>query len=122
MIMHGKMNYDKVVEAIENLSNDDAISLINEYCDDSRSYEGHIYYMSEFEEVAKFPENWEEVFNYSDFDRHCKYCYNGVYGWEATDDPWATSCPDDIACAICNYSFDPRSVDLDLEEDEYDDE
>lgn len=81
---------EKVREAIENLSNDEAVSLWNEYCSEDGRMDDYIYSMNEFDEIMgdMTPLDVARTCFYGDFCPADDYFwFNGYANLESSDFP-----------------------------------
>ena len=81
---------EKVMEAIENLSNDEAVSLWNEYCSEDGRMDDYIYSMNEFDEIMgdMTPLDVARTCFYGDFCPADDYFwFNGYANLESSDFP-----------------------------------
>lgn len=81
---------EKVMEAIENLSSDEAVSLWNEYCSEDGRMDDYIYSMNEFDEIMgdMTPLDVARTCFYGDFCPADDYFwFNGYANLESSDFP-----------------------------------
>ena len=81
---------EKVREAIENLSNDEAVSLWDEYCSEDGRMDDYIYSMNEFDEIMgdMTPLDVARTCFYGDFCPADDYFwFNGYANLESSDFP-----------------------------------
>lgn len=81
---------EKVREAIENLSNDEAVSLWNEYCSEDGRMDDYIYSMNEFDEIMgnMTPLDVARTCYYGEFCPADDYFwFNGYANLESSDFP-----------------------------------
>ena len=81
---------EKIREAIENLSNDEAVSLWNEYCSEDGRMDDYIYSMNEFDEIMgdMTPLDVARTCFYGDFCPADDYFwFNGYANLESSDFP-----------------------------------
>lgn len=130
--------YDKVLDVLSDLSEDDLISVWNEYCDANNYVDDRIYYMSELDDVYGYGvfdnspitdiiDTIRDDFN--DFDTSCDYFGVTMYGYESFDSPDSFSGFD--INDLCKYIVDNddalgenqlREVLEEIAEDEEDEE
>ena len=81
---------EKVMEAIENLSSDEAVSLWNEYCSEDGRMDDYIYSMNEFDEIMgnMTPLDVARTCYYGEFCPADDYFwFNGYANLESSDFP-----------------------------------
>lgn len=81
---------EKVMEAIENLSSDEAVSLWNEYCSEDGRMDDYIYSMNEFDEIMgnMTPSDVARTCYYGEFCPADDYFwFNGYANLESSDFP-----------------------------------
>lgn len=81
---------EKVMEAIENLSSDEAVSLWNEYCSEDGRMDDYIYSMNEFDEIMgdMTPLDVARTCFYGDFcPANDYFWFNGYANLESSDFP-----------------------------------
>lgn len=86
---------EKIVEAIENMNTNEAVTLWNEYCNEANRMDDYLYRMEEFDEIMGNAKPWEVA-------RACyysgKFCpaddwfwFNGYANLESSDYPTTDS-------------------------------
>lgn len=81
---------ERIIEAIENLSSDEAVSLWNEYCSEDNRMDDYIYSMNEFDEIMGDMKPWDVARTcfYGDFcPAHDYFWFNGYANLESSDFP-----------------------------------
>lgn len=116
-------SYDKIVEEIDNMSNDEIVNIWNEYCDEAGDSDEHIYEMDEFDNENNPPCDWDEFWEkrdeLEDFDHNDGYWYReGGFDLRSIDDPWAIVREEDMAQAIVDGNFHPSWDFSDDDDDE----
>lgn len=81
---------ERIIDAIENLSNNEAVSLWNEYCNESNHMDDYIYGMNEFDEIMGDMKPWDVVRacfygNFCPADNY--FWFNGYANLESSDFP-----------------------------------
>lgn len=82
---------EKIIKAIENLSNDEAVSLWQNYCNESNRMDDYIYSMEEFDEIMGNMKPWDVAracyYSGNFCPAHDYFWFNGYANCESSDFP-----------------------------------